>query len=76
MKLFDQANFAFIQKRRRAYVFSVALILVGLAAMTFNVFSLGRWQNYGVDFTGGSLIQVEFHQPTTAAELRAALGGP
>jgi preprotein translocase subunit SecF len=75
MKLFDQANFTFIEKRRRAYVFSVALILVGLAAMIFNVFSLGRWQNYGVDFTGGSLIQVEFHQPTTAAELRAALGG-
>jgi len=75
MKLFNQANFAFIEKRRRAYVFSAALILVGLAAMIFNVFSLGRWQNYGVDFTGGSLIQVEFHQPTTAAELRAALGG-
>ena len=75
MKLFDQAKFAFIEKRRRAYVVSAALILVGLAAMVFNVFSLGRWQNYGVDFTGGSLIQVEFHQPTTAAELRAALGG-
>jgi preprotein translocase subunit SecF len=75
MKLFDKANFAFIEKRRRAYAFSVALILVGLAAMFSNVFSLGRWQNYGVDFTGGSLIQVEFHQPTNATELRAALGG-
>ena len=75
MKLFDKTNFAFIEKRRRAYAFSLALILVGLAAMIFNVFSVGRWQNYGVDFTGGSLIQVEFHQPTTAADLRAALGG-
>jgi preprotein translocase subunit SecF len=28
-----------------------------------------------VDFTGGSLIQVQFHQPATAAQLRAALGG-
>ena len=75
MRLFDKANFAFIEKRRWAYAFSAALILVGLAAMIFNVFGLGRWQNYGVDFTGGSLIQVEFHQPTTAADLRAALGG-
>jgi preprotein translocase subunit SecF len=75
MKLFDQAKFAFIEKRRRAYAFSAVLILVGLAAMISNVFSLGRWQNYGVDFTGGLLIQVQFHQPTTAAELRAALGG-
>ena len=75
MKLFNKANFRFIEKRRRAYAFSAALILAGLAAMLFNVFSLGRWQNYGVDFTGGSLIQVEFHQPTNAPELRAALGG-
>ena len=43
--------------------------------MIFNVLSLGTWQNYGVDFTGGSLIQVQFHQPATAAQLRAALGG-
>jgi preprotein translocase subunit SecF len=75
MKLFHKANFAFIEKRRRAYAFSAALILVGIGAMFFNVFSLGRWQNYGVDFTGGLLIQVQFHQPATAAELRAALGG-
>jgi len=43
--------------------------------MLFNVTSLGTWQNYGVDFTGGSLIQVQFSQPATAAQLRAALGG-
>ncbi|MDA1096030.1 MAG: protein translocase subunit SecF [Chloroflexi bacterium] len=28
-----------------------------------------------MDFTGGSLIQVEFREPATAAQLRAALGG-
>ena len=44
--------------------------------MIYNVFSIGSWQEYGVDFTGGSLIQVQFHQPATAAQLRAALGGP
>jgi preprotein translocase subunit SecF len=43
--------------------------------MIFNVFSIGRWQNYGVDFTGGVLIQVQFHEPATAGQLRAALGG-
>jgi preprotein translocase subunit SecF len=75
MRLFEKANYAFIAGRRRAYVFSAALMLVGIGAMVFNVFSLGTWQNYGVDFTGGSLIQVQFHQPATAAQLRAALGG-
>ena len=75
MRLFDQANYRFIRNRRRAYVVSGTLILVGIAGMIFNVFSIGSWQNYGVDFTGGSLIQVQFHQPATAAQLRAALGG-
>ena len=75
MRLFDQAKFAFIEKRRRAYAFSSALVLVGVGGMIVNVFSIGSWQRYGVDFTGGSLIQVQFHQPATAAQLRAALGG-
>ena len=75
MRLFDQAKFSFIEKRHRAYTFSVALILVGIGAMIYNVFSIESWQEYGVDFTGGSLIQVQFHQPVTAAQVRAALGG-
>ena len=75
MRVFDQAKYKFIRNRRRAYAVSGTLILVGIAGMIFNVFSIGSWQNYGVDFTGGSLIQVQFHQPATAAQLRAALGG-
>ncbi len=75
MRLFDQAQYGFIENRKRAYGFSGVLILVGIAAMIFNVFSIGGWQNYGVDFTGGVLIQVQFHEPATAAQLRAALGG-
>jgi preprotein translocase subunit SecF len=75
MRLFNQANYPFIEWRHKAYVVSVAVIVTGIAAMLFNVTSLGTWQNYGVDFTGGSLIQVQFSQPATAAQLRAALGG-
>ena len=75
MRLFDQAKYGFIESRRRAYTISGTLMLVGIVGMIFNVFSIGSWQNYGVDFTGGSLIQVQFHQPATAAQLRAALGG-
>ena len=75
MRLFDQAEYAFIPRRHRAYGLSAALILVGIGWMIFNIVSIGRWQEYGVDFTGGSLIQVQFHQTATAAQLRAALGG-
>ncbi len=75
MRLFDQANYPFIENRRTTYVLSGSAILIGIAFMVFNVFAIGKWQNYGVDFTGGSFIQVRFDQPTTAAQLRAALGG-
>jgi len=75
MRLFNQARYAFIENRRKAYAVSGTLILVGIGGMIFNVFSIGSWQDYGVDFTGGSLIQVQFHQPATAGQLRAALGG-
>jgi preprotein translocase subunit SecF len=75
MRLFNQAKYPFIEWRHKAYVVSAAIIAVGIAAMVFNITSLGSWQNYGVDFTGGSLIQVQFNEPATAAQLRAALGG-
>ena len=76
MRFFDQAKYQFIEKRRATYMLSAIVIAVGMAFMIYNVFSIGSWQNYGVDFTGGSFIQVRFDQPTTAAQLRAALGGP
>ncbi len=76
MRLFNQANYPFIENRRVTYTMSGAVIALGIAFMMYNVFAFGSWQNYGVDFTGGSLIQVRFDQPTTAAQLRAALGGP
>lgn len=75
MRIFSEAHFEFISKRKVAYVFSSVLILIGIGAMVANVATLGSWQNYGVDFTGGSLIQVRFDIPMTAGELREALGG-
>jgi preprotein translocase subunit SecF len=75
MRLFNQANFQFIQKRRIAYTVSAALILVGIGGMVFNVASIGNWQNYGVDFTGGTLVQVHFENDVTVQDVRSALGG-
>jgi len=75
MKFFSNAAYHFIEKRRTAYVFSVVFLAVGIAGMGFNIATLGSWQNYGVDFLGGSLVQVRFADPITAGELREALGG-
>lgn len=76
MRLFQGADYHFIERRRTAYVFSATAILIGIAAMVFNVVSIGSWQAYGVDFTGGSLVQVRFNSnDVTAGQLRDALGG-
>ena len=69
MRLFSNANYKFIEKRKGAYVLSSIVLLVGVAAMIANVAMIGNWQNYGVDFTGGSLVQVRFSIPMLSGQL-------
>jgi len=75
MRIFSDAHYSFIEMRKSAYLISGVLLLVAIGAMLANVAFIGSWQQYGVDFTGGSLIQVRFEIPMTAGELRDALGG-
>tara|TARA_B100000809_G_scaffold84256_1_gene82670 strand:+ start:15248 stop:16201 length:954 start_codon:yes stop_codon:yes gene_type:complete len=75
MRLFKDANYGFIEARRKAYVVSGIVLGVGIVFMTLNVVNIGSWQNYGVDFTGGSLIQIQVDANLTAGDLRDALGG-
>ena len=75
MRLFQKADYKFIEKRKAAYVVSATVLLAGIAAMIFNIATIGSWMYYGVDFEGGSLVQVRFEQPVTVGEIRDALGG-
>ncbi|MDE0356322.1 MAG: protein translocase subunit SecF [Gammaproteobacteria bacterium] len=75
MRLFGNARYRFIEARRKAYVFSAVVLVIALVSMVANIVLIGSWQNYGVDFTGGSLVQVRFDETMDAAELRSALGG-
>ncbi len=75
MRFFTNANYDFIEKRQKAYMASGGIIILGVLAMLFNVFSTGSWLNYGVDFTGGTLVQVRTEAGVTDADLRSALGG-
>ncbi len=75
MRLFGNANYQFIEQRRKAYVISAIGIAVGIVAMIANVALIGSWQNYGVDFTGGSFIQVHFPQEVGVGDVRAAVSG-
>jgi preprotein translocase subunit SecF len=72
-RLFSDAHYDFIGRRRMAYMLSGALLAVSVVGALVFQFAAGSWLNYGVDFTGGTLVQIEFHRDMTVAELRQAL---
>jgi preprotein translocase subunit SecF len=67
MRLFANANYDFLAQRKWAYGISIAFSAIGLIWLLF------RGVNYSVEFTGGTLIQVETQQPADVGALRNAL---
>ncbi len=61
-------NVDFVGKRNMAFVLSIVLILIGIGSLIVK-----GGPNYGVDFAGGTLVQIRFEQNTTAAEIKDAL---
>lgn len=67
MAIFKTPNFDFLKWRWHAFAGSMAIIAVGLAMVVANGLPLG------IDFSGGTLIIVEFERPTTEGAVRDAL---
>ena len=70
MRIFANANYDFIGRRGLFVKVSVAVcaaLVVGMIALQF---SAGSWMNYGVDFTGGTMVQVIAPQGATAESIR------
>lgn len=61
-------NFDFIGRARMAGILSVILILVSAGSMI-----LKGGPKYGIDFAGGTLVQVQFKGGMDAAKIRAAV---
>jgi preprotein translocase subunit SecF len=57
----------FMEYSKPATWFSILLIVGSLASLSIN------WLNWGLDFTGGTLIEVGFEQPANLEEVRATL---
>lgn len=62
-----------VGKRRLWFAISGLMVVIALGAIIFNQVTLGKALNYGVDFTGGTLADLRFDQPTTTAVVRQAL---
>lgn len=67
MEFFGKTNFKFIEKRNIAFIFSGLMILVS----GFAIFHKGI--NLGIDFTGGTLVQINFSQEVPVGEAREIL---
>ncbi|CAN5765121.1 protein translocase subunit SecF [soil metagenome] len=74
-RLFSDANYPFLQWRRKAYMVSALLLLAGVGSMVYNTVTTGSWLNYGVDFAGGTMVQIRFDQPVSIDQVRAANPG-
>lgn len=69
-ELLGKTNIDFIGMRRYAFVFSGALTLLGLVT----VIQIVRGQaNTGIDFAGGTAVQLQFERPVPLEEARALL---
>jgi preprotein translocase subunit SecF len=69
MRIFQHANYNFIKWRWHALILSVGLIWAGVAT----VFLRGGLP-LGIDFTGGTVVVLEFQQAVGEDAIRTALG--
>jgi preprotein translocase subunit SecF len=65
---FRNINFNFIGKRKIWFIISLAVIVIGVAG-----FLLRGGFNLGIDFLGGSLLEVEFEKEVNVSEVREVM---
>jgi preprotein translocase subunit SecF len=69
-RFFANANYDFIAYRRTAYAFSAALFALGVVFAIVYQVTKGSSVNYGVDFVGGSILQVRIPSEPPEEEVR------
>jgi preprotein translocase subunit SecF len=61
-------NIDFIGKRNFAFILSLMMILISIGSLLMN-----RGPRYGIDFAGGTLVQVKFEAPVTIDRIKSGL---
>ncbi len=71
MQIFQDTNFDFIGKQKITLGLSLILIMIGIFSVFFH-----KGLNYGIDFSGGTIVQVQFKTSVSAEDVRKALSDP
>ena len=67
MRIFKETNFQFVNRRHLAFIFSGLLTLITIVSLIAH-----KGLRYGVDFKGGTLLEINFTSPIKTDELRTA----
>jgi len=70
MDFLKDTRYKFIERRKIAFVCSAIVILVGVLSLVIR-----GGPNYGIDFEGGTLLQLKFLEPIDVSSLRGVLKG-
>ncbi|HKK83411.1 MAG TPA: protein translocase subunit SecF [Atribacterota bacterium] len=68
MDIIKNTDIKFVSKRKKFYQISAAIIFIGIISLLF------QGLNYGIDFAGGTLIQIDFEQNASITDIRDVLG--
>ncbi len=68
MRIFENTNYDFLGKRKLFYIFSAAIIIIG-----FTVLFATKSIPLGIDFSGGTELQIKFDKDVNIGELREAM---
>jgi len=63
----EKTNFNFMAKRKIAALFSVLLIIASVSSL------IGQGLNFGIDFTGGTMIEVAYQEEANLDNIREVL---
>ncbi|RKY89745.1 protein translocase subunit SecF [candidate division KSB1 bacterium] len=68
MRIVKDTDIDFIGNRRLAITISISLIIIGLIFLFIH-----KGPNFGIDFKGGTLMELRFKEPVMVSDIRASL---